>query len=69
MERLSHELFVSLYRDYFAEDDGEMVPRTTHAAGKEAIGLVLLNSWFPAGHKSLESQTFKFTMAVSSYFL
>lgn len=44
VDRLCHEVFVSLYRDYFAEDDGEMVPRTTHAAGEEAMGLVLFNA-------------------------
>lgn len=69
VERLSHELFVSLFRDYFAEDDGEMVPRTPQAVGKEAMGLVLLNSGLPAGHKPPESPTFKFSMAVSSVFL
>lgn len=34
----------SFHRDYFAEDEGEMVPRTSHAAGKEAVGLTLINS-------------------------
>lgn len=34
-----------------------MVPRSRHAAGKGAVGLALLNSWFPAGHRCLESRT------------
>lgn len=55
VERFSQELCVSLHRDYFAEDDGDMAPRRSPAAGKEAVCLVLLNSLFPAGHRCLES--------------
>ena len=49
-----NEWCTSLHRDYFAEDDGEMVPRTSHAAGKEVMDLSLLYSWSPADHKSLK---------------
>lgn len=66
---LINQQCVSLHRDYFADDDEEMVPRTSHAAGKEAVGLSLLDTRFPADRIRLNYGPLKFITAISSDFL